>query len=83
MNNFGLDKNYEQFNFEEITVEELEIISGGSGGYISGYQGAGAILTVLGVGAAIATAPISAPVIGLALGAAAGLAIAQTWASYG
>lgn len=82
MSDFGLDKKYEQFNFEEITVEELQIISGGSGG-ISGYEGAGAILTVLGVGATIATAPISAPIIGIALGAAAGLAIAQTWASYG
>jgi hypothetical protein len=32
MNSFGIDKNYEQFNFEEITVEELQMISGGSGG---------------------------------------------------
>jgi hypothetical protein len=82
MNTFNLDKNYQQFNFEEISVDELEIISGGSGG-ISGYEGAGAILTVLGVGATIATAPISAVVIGISLGAAAGLAIAQACASYG
>lgn len=32
MNNFGLDKNYSQFNFEEITVDDLVIVSGGSGG---------------------------------------------------
>lgn len=32
MNNFGLDKNYSQLNFEEITVEDLVIVSGGSGG---------------------------------------------------
>ena len=31
MNTFALDKNYSQFNFEEISVDELEIISGGSG----------------------------------------------------
>lgn len=32
MSTFGLDKNYQQFNFEEISVDELQIISGGSGG---------------------------------------------------
>jgi bacteriocin-like protein len=32
MKSFGLDKNYEQINFEEVTVEELQAISGGSGG---------------------------------------------------
>lgn len=48
---------------------------GGDG--ISGYEGAGAILAVLATGAAISTAPISAPVIGLALGASSGLAVAQ------
>ncbi|AZR34148.1 hypothetical protein [Xanthomonas vasicola] len=57
----------------EMSIDEVQLVSGG----ISGYEGSGAILTVLGTGAAIATAPISAPVIGLALGAAAGLAIAQ------
>lgn len=36
-NAFGLDKNYEQINFEEVSVEELQIISGGSG---SGTDGA-------------------------------------------
>lgn len=31
MNTFALDKNYQQFNFEEISVDELQVISGGSG----------------------------------------------------
>ena len=31
MNTFALDKNYQQFNFEEISIDELEIISGGTG----------------------------------------------------
>lgn len=57
----------------ELSMDEIGAVDGG----ISGYEGAGAILTVLGTGAAIATAPISVPVIGLAIGAAAGLAIAQ------
>lgn len=35
MSTFALDKNYQQFNFEEISVDELQIISGGSGGYSS------------------------------------------------
>lgn len=31
MNTFALDKNYSQLNFEEISIDELEIISGGTG----------------------------------------------------
>lgn len=58
----------------ELTMSEIDAVDGGQ---ISGYEGAGAILTVLGTGAAIATAPISGVVVGIALGAAAGLAIAQ------
>lgn len=58
----------------EVQIVEIKSVSGG---YISGYQGAGAVLAVFGTGAAIATAPISAPVIGLALGVAGGLAAAQ------
>ena len=58
----------------ELNMNEINAVDGGQ---ISGYEGAGAILTVLGTGAAVATAPISAAVVGLALGAAAGLAIAQ------
>lgn len=57
----------------ELSMDEISAVDGG----ISGYEGAGAVLTVLGTGAAIATGPISAPVIGLALGVAAGMAIAQ------
>lgn len=30
---FGLDKKYEQINFEEVSVEELDVISGGYGGW--------------------------------------------------
>lgn len=58
----------------ELTMDEVNAVDGGQ---ISGYEGAGAVLTVLGTGAAIATAPISAVVVGVALGVAAGLAIAQ------
>ncbi len=66
----------------ELTMKEMEQVSGGNGDGISGYEGAGAILTVLGAGAAIASAPISAPVIGFSLGAAGGLATAQFLADY-
>ncbi len=31
MNTFALDKNYSQLNFEEISIDDLEIISGGTG----------------------------------------------------
>lgn len=31
MNTFALDKNYSQFNFEEVSIDDLEIISGGTG----------------------------------------------------
>jgi hypothetical protein len=55
----------------ELSPSEIDRVSGG----ISGYEGAGAILTVLGAGAAIA--PVGAVVIGIGLGAAIGLAGAQ------
>jgi len=32
MKTFALDKNYDQINFEVVSVAELEVISGGSGG---------------------------------------------------
>jgi hypothetical protein len=32
MQSFGIDKNYEEINFEEVSVEDLQMISGGSGG---------------------------------------------------
>jgi len=58
----------------ELNMNEIETVGGG---YLSGYEGAGAILAVLGTGAAISTAPLSAIVIGISLGAAGGLAFAQ------
>jgi bacteriocin-like protein len=64
----------------ELSTTELETVSGGDFPQISGYDGAHAILVVLGTGIAISTAPISAPIIGIALGAAAGLTVAQTLA---
>jgi hypothetical protein len=80
----------------ELTNSELEQVAGASGawtrgaprretpgvGSISGYQGAGAILAVLGTGAAIATAPLSFPVIAFGVSAAAGLAYAQFHADF-
>ncbi len=50
MSTFGLDKNYQQFNFEEISVDELEIISGGSGQCVAGVLGG----ALAGGGAALA-----------------------------
>ena len=44
MNTFALDKNYQPFNFEEISVEELQFISGGSGGGCSDLVYGSAIL---------------------------------------
>ena len=61
----------------ELSVNEVNEVSGGA---VSGYEGAGAILAVLGTAAAIATAPISSPIIAIAVGAAAGLAAAQALA---
>jgi len=58
----------------ELNVNEIEAVGGG---YLSGYEGAGAIMTVLATGAAISTAPLSAVVIGISLGAAGGLALSQ------
>ena len=51
-------------------------------GSISGYQGAGAILAMLGTGAAIATAPLSLPVVVFGLSAATGLGYAQFHADF-
>lgn len=69
MNNFGLDKSYEQFDFEEITVEDLEVISGGTGGGRSLSPVEGSIaLTGIAIGAAAAGMTVAAPVA--AVGAA-------------
>lgn len=32
MKTFGIDENFEQVDFEQVSVEEMAIISGGSGG---------------------------------------------------
>lgn len=80
MNAFGLDKKYEEFNFEEVSVDELEIISGGSGseGMVNaslasgiafgiGMAAFGSSWGVVGVGIAFASAPIAvAAMVGLA-----------------
>ena len=64
----------ENNSIRELSMEEIEQVNGG----ISGYAGAGAVLGVLGTGMAISGAVlISAPVIGIALGVAGGLAMAQ------
>ncbi|GHA74995.1 hypothetical protein GCM10007067_10090 [Lysobacter bugurensis] len=57
----------------ELNINEVAVVDGG----ISGYEGSGAVLSVLGTGALMAGGAISAPVIAVAVGVAAGLAIAQ------
>jgi len=57
MSSFGLNKNYSQFDFEEITVDDLSLISGGSGG-TNGWRcamgiGGGALAAGAGTAAAI------------------------------
>jgi hypothetical protein len=76
------DSRHKEMAMRELTLEETELVTGGNDKQISGYEGAGAVLVVLGTGAAIATAPISAPVVGISLGAAGGLATAQFLADY-
>ncbi|WP_158972648.1 hypothetical protein [Paraglaciecola sp. L3A3] len=78
-NIFGLDKNYEQFDFEEISVEELQMISGGSGGYVAAGLASGAAFGIgmasfgtgwgsVAVGVAFAVSPIAVTAMaGLAL----------------
>lgn len=64
MNTFILDKNYEQFDFEEISVEELDIISGGSG-TDSNYWGMLGMSTAFAVGAAtVAAGPVAWAFVG-------------------
>jgi hypothetical protein len=84
MNTFALDKNYDQFNFEQISVAELEVISGGSGGSgafpnqcvqgtLNGAAMGAAIGSAMGAGmGAIGSAVGGA--IGTAVGAAVGAA---------
>jgi hypothetical protein len=56
MKSFGIDKNYEEINFEEVTPEDLQMISGGSGGGLTPMEGG---LIILG----LASFPISAPLM--------------------
>lgn len=56
----------------ELTMGEINAVDGGG---ISGYAGAGGVLGVLGAGAAFG--PVGAAVIGIGLGVAAGLAMAE------
>lgn len=57
---FGLDKKYEQINFEEVSVEELDVISGGYGGWNGLSLGEGS-LAMIGIGiGAVAVAPAAA-----------------------
>lgn len=41
MKNFSLDKSYQQIDFDQVSVEELQVISGGSGGYTSSHYPGG------------------------------------------
>jgi len=67
MKTFGLDKKFEPINFTEVTVEELEVISGGSGGTTAGN-----IAMVLAGGWAGAVAGAA---VGGLVGAAAGFVL--------
>ncbi len=64
----------------ELTMQELSLVSGGGDDRISGYEGAGAIMAVVGFGSLFT--PIGPITAGIAIGAVAGLAIAQWWADH-
>jgi len=69
MSTFALDKNYQQFNFEEVSVDDLMVISGGSGA----LQCTLGIVAGAGLGALTGAAAGSAvPGLGTGLGALAG-----------
>lgn len=59
----------------ELSEDEINQVSGGYATRISGYQGAGAIGLVLGLGAA--AGPLSPVIWGIGFGAMGGLAGAQ------
>jgi hypothetical protein len=67
MKTFGMDKKFEPINFTEVSAEELEVISGGSGGTTAGN-----IAMVLAGGWAGAVAGAA---VGGLVGAAAGFAL--------
>jgi len=62
MSTFALDKNYQQFNFEEITVDDLMLISGGSGADNPILQ------CILGTGGGLITGGLGGAGIGFAIG---------------
>jgi hypothetical protein len=71
MNNFALDKNYNQIKFEEISVAELEVISGGSGGGISQcFMGIATGAAIGAAGGAVGGSVV--PAIGTVTGGVAG-----------
>lgn len=80
MKTFGLDQKYKKVDFEEVSVEDLELISGGSGaaGSIAMGLAGGWAATVAGfaiggpVGAAAGFALGSAITIGYALATSGG-----------
>lgn len=60
----------------ELITEEVNEVSGG----ISGYEGAGAVMAVVGFGALFT--PIGAITAGIAIGASGGLAVSQLISDY-
>ena len=74
MNAFALDKNYNTFNFEEISVADLEVISGGSGSAGQCFLGTvgGAIGGMLGGAAAGSVWPVVGTTGGAILGGIGG-----------
>lgn len=68
MNTFGIQNSYQQFNFQEISVDDLEIISGGSGVSLSFDQGALALMS-LGIAAAATGLGVGVGVLAWSIGA--------------
>lgn len=84
MNTFGLDKNHDTFDFTVMSVEDLSVISGGSGGrsasacqsQIYGASGIGALAGGIIGGALGSVIPIVGTTAGAALGSGVGALIA-------
>jgi hypothetical protein len=72
MQSFGIDKNYEEINFEEVSVEDLQMISGGSGG-LTPMEGGVLIL-------GLAAFPISAPLMAFSFALGMTLILGQAFA---
>ena len=80
MNTFSLDKNYQRFDFDEVSVSDLESVSGGTGGfshYIGSIGVGGGTGSLLGV---FVTNTARGAATGGAIGAAAGAAFGVGWA---